>query len=93
MVGVVGAVRSILISEASMLKAGPRFPARSRTPVGELAPAKRLGIRVPSEQPVTTTSIVVPSKALGSKEQPVASPELSKSVEVISVTLSEKVRV
>ena len=83
----------MVIELASVLAAGPRLPARSRTPVLGEAPANRRGARVPSPQPETVTVTEVPLDAEGVKVHPVAAPELVKSAEVSSVILSEKVRV
>ena len=91
--GADGGVRSIVMELASVLAVGPRLPAWSRTPVLGEAPARRRGAKVPSEQPDTVITIVVPLEEAGVNTHPVAVPELVKSAAVSSVIASEKVRV
>ena len=84
----VGADRSIVTLEASVLEAGPVLPAVSVTPL-----AARRATTVPSEQLATVTVIDVPEAADGVNTQPVAVPVLVKSAAAIPETDSEKARV
>ena len=82
----VGLRRSIVTELASRAVPGAVLPAASLTD-----PAAICGIRVPSEQPVTTTFTDVPLAADGAKVQPVAVPALLKSPAAIPDAVSLKV--
>ena len=84
----VGAVRSIVTAEASILLAGPLLPAASET-----EEAASLNTTVPAEHEATVIVIEEPEAAEAVKAQPVAVPVLLKSAAVRPEIASEKVRV
>ena len=83
---IVGAVRSMTI----VVLAGEFIPGPAWVPVTEFASS--WGLRVPSPHPETVIVKVEPLEALGANEQPLAVPELEKSLAARPVIDSETLR-